>query len=67
MDKPLSLKREDFLQRIIEAVNGSDLPPFVVLDIMKAVTEEVANLAKRQYEADKKTYEEAEKGASEDA
>ena len=55
------------MQRIIEAVNGSDLPPFVVLDIMKSVTEEVANLAKRQYEADKKAYEEAEKGASGDA
>lgn len=65
MEKPLSIKREEFLQRIITAVNESDLPPCVALDVMKGVTEEVANLARRQYEADKKAY--AEKEATEDA
>lgn len=52
MDKPLSLKRRDFLTAVIKAVNESGLPPCVIFEVLRGVTGEVENLAKKQEEAD---------------
>ena len=60
MEKPLSIRREDFLQTIIDSVNGSGLPPFIVLEVLRSVTAEVESLAKKQYEADRKAWEESQ-------
>lgn len=62
MEKPLSLKREDFLQSIIEDVNKSGLPACVALEVLKGIVNEVALLAKRQYEQDLMTYNEEANG-----
>ena len=59
MEKPLSVKREEFLQAVIKVVNESELPAFVVLEILKGVTAEVANVAQQQFEAERKAYYES--------
>lgn len=57
MERPLSVAREDFVNALVELVNNSGLPMFVVLDVMKAATEEVKEAAARQYEQEKLEYE----------
>lgn len=59
MEKPLSVKREEFLQAIVKAVNEAELPAFVALEVLKGVTAEAANVAQQQLEADKKAFYES--------
>lgn len=59
MEKPLSVAREDFVNELVELVNNSGLPMFVVLDVLKGATEEVKEAAARQYEQEKLEYEKA--------
>ena len=59
MEKPLSVKREEFLLAIVNAINNSGLPPFMVYDVMKDITSNVERLAREQLEADKKSYYES--------
>ena len=56
MEKPLSVKREEFLQAIVKAVNEAELPAFVALEVLKGITAEAANVAQRQLEAERKAY-----------
>ena len=56
MEKPLSVRRDDFLQAIVKAVNEAELPAFVALEVLKGVTAEVANVAQRQLEAERQAY-----------
>lgn len=64
MEKPLSIKREDFVEAIVKAVNESGLPPCVCLEVMTKMTEEVAKLAQSHLERDKKLWAEAQKEAN---
>lgn len=59
MEKPITLKREDFVNDLVKLVNESGLPAFVMLDIFREVILQVQNLARQEYEADKKAFEEA--------
>lgn len=67
MEKPLSVKREEFLQAIVKAVNEAELPAFIALEVLKGVTAEAASVAQKQLEAERRAYyeslakEEAEK------
>lgn len=59
MEKPLSIKREEFVKGLIALVNECGLPPFAVLDVMRQMTGEIERLTAQQYEADKKAWEES--------
>lgn len=59
MEKPLSIKREEFLLSVVNAINDSGLPPFMVCEVMKDITFNVERLAREQLEADKKAYYES--------
>lgn len=61
MNKPLTIARQEFTQAIVDAVNGAELPMFVISDILKSALTEVDKLAQAQYEADVKTWEEEKK------
>lgn len=61
MEKPITLRREDFVNDLVKLVNESDLPAFVMLDIFREVTLQVQNIARQQYEIDRKAFEEANK------
>lgn len=66
MDKPLSLKREDFAAALIKATNESGLPPCVALEVLRGITGEVERLAAQQLENDRIAWEEAQKEAAHD-
>ena len=61
MEKPLSVKREEFVEAMVSLINGCGLPAFAVLDVLRNISCEVENLAKQQYEIEKKQYEESMK------
>lgn len=63
MEKPLSMKREDFIQALIKTVNECGLPPFAAFEILRDITREAEALARRQLELDKKAWEESQKEA----
>lgn len=60
MNKPLTIARQEFTQAIVDAVNGAELPMFVVSDILKSALAEVDKLAQAQYEADVKAWKESQ-------
>lgn len=60
MQKPLEIAYEEFVRRLVETVNGSGLPPFVVAQCLRAVLSEVDALAKQHYEQAKEKYSESE-------
>lgn len=61
MEKPLSIKREEFGKGLIGLINECGLPPFVVAEMMRSVTAEVERLAAQQLEQDRKAWEESQK------
>ena len=65
MEKPLSIKREDFVAAVVKAINECGLPPCVCLEVMQKMTEEVERLASSQLQRDKKLWEESRKEATE--
>ena len=57
--KPVSVARQEFIEKLIDLINSSQLPPFVLHPIMKDITNDLANSANQQYLAEKKQYEDA--------
>ena len=57
MIKPLSVKRQEFIENLVNLVNSADLPPFVVEPIINDVHASVRNLIKEQYKREKELYD----------
>lgn len=58
INKPLSLIRDDFLKALIDLINGSKLPPFIMEPILKDMYNDVHIAAATQLENERKAYEE---------
>ena len=59
MDKPLTVARQEFAENIVEVINNSGLPAFVMLEIIHSCERELTKLSQTQYEKDKAEYEES--------
>jgi len=57
MNKPISVKYEEFKQGLLSLINNSGLPAFMIEPILQNYLAETQMLAKRQYELDKSEYE----------
>ena len=55
--KPLALAREDFSVNLINLVNESGLPIFVVKDVIALLLEEVTKSAMKEREKSRQEYE----------
>ena len=55
--KPLALAREDFSVNLINLVNESGLPIFVVKDVIALLLEEVTKSAMKELEKSRQEYE----------
>ncbi len=55
--KPLTIARQEFLENLANVINESDLPAFIIGDVLSGVLSEVRTLAERQYNSDKENYE----------
>lgn len=55
-EKPLELVRLEFLESVVDLVNKSGLPAFIMLDVFKDLTSQLSTLAAQQLEEAKKQY-----------
>lgn len=60
MNKPITVSRVEFQQKLAELINSSGLPAFVVLDVLNSTIPDVGRAAQQQYAADLKAYQESE-------
>lgn len=68
MEKPLSIKREEFIGSLVGLINSCGLPAFITADILTRVTAEVNNLAQKQAKADREAWEKSmNEGGNDDA
>lgn len=58
MDKPLNLLIEEGKTKIIQSINDTKLPAFLLEPILKDIYMEISNNKKIEYENSKKQYEE---------
>ncbi len=59
MDKPLSIRKEEFEQGLVQLINNSGLPSYIIEPIMKAYSLEVKELCRTQTENERQQYLEA--------
>lgn len=57
--KPISVVRQEFIEKMVEEINNCGLPLFVVEPILRDLLDEVSVASKRQYESEKAQYEKA--------
>ena len=57
IEKPMILARQEFINKLVEDINGSGLPMFVVEPILRDVYAEVKTMMQKQYEAELTRYE----------
>lgn len=56
--KPISVVRQEFIEKLIDDVNNCQLPMFVVEPILEDLLKMVRTAAQEQYKTDKAQYEE---------
>ena len=56
IEKPILLRREEFINNIIQLINESQLPVFIIEYILKDVLKEVYTATQQQYESEKMAY-----------
>ena len=56
MDKPLSIKKEEFEQGLVQLINNSGLPAFILDSIFKAYALEIKELSMEQANRDRQAY-----------
>ena len=57
-EKPISVKRMEFIDNLVELVNNSGLPPFVVEPILNDAHKSIQMEVNKMYLAEKQQYEE---------
>lgn len=55
--KPISILRDEFIDKLATVINESGLPAFVITPILKDVLSEVQNAERVQLEQDRRFYE----------
>ena len=55
--KPMSVAKEDLIMEMVEAINRSTLPMFMVESVVRDLYMEVKDLAQKQYEQEREQYE----------
>lgn len=59
-NKPITIVREEFISSLCKLINESGLPMFAIESILRDIAAETKAAAQKQYEIDKKSYEETE-------
>jgi len=64
MIKPSTVLRQEFIDNLAELINKSELPAFVLADILKNTLQVTLELAEKQYLVDKAKWEEEQQNAN---
>lgn len=54
--KPMTLIREDYVKELIELTNNTQLPFFVIENVLKDLLNEIHMLSQKQLESDRMNY-----------
>ena len=57
-EKPMSVKRVEFINELVKLVNNSGIPPFVLEPILKDAYASIQMEANKMYLSEKQQYEE---------
>lgn len=60
-NKPITVVREEFISSLCALINNSGLPMFAIESILRDIAAETKVVAQKQYEIDKKAFEEEDK------
>ena len=63
--KPMSMARQEFIDKLVDDVNNCGLPLFVVEPILQDILSSVKIAVQQQYETEKKQYEQQLKQCTE--
>lgn len=63
LEKPITVIRQEFIEGLADYINSSGLPLFMLETILKDVYMEIRDMSQKQYEFEKKQYEDALKKA----
>ena len=58
IEKPLTMKRQEFTEQVVEMINSYGLPAFVVIGVLEALLPALKQLEQQQLTQDRKLYEE---------
>ena len=61
MEKPITIRREELIANISASITISELPAFVVYDVLNGMTADMYDAAKAEYDRDMAEYEAAQK------
>lgn len=59
MDKPLSVRKEEFESSLVQLINNSGLPAYILEPILRSYNMEVKELCRVQAERERLQYEES--------
>ena len=65
IEKPLTMKRQEFTEQVVEMINSYGLPAFVVIGVLEALLPALKQLEQQQLTQDRKRYEEMLGGQAE--
>lgn len=60
MNKPLTVARQEFVDGLVELINSSALPAFIIREVIAKTDVELAKVEQTQYEQEKKAWEESQ-------
>jgi hypothetical protein len=66
LEKPITVIRQEFIEGLADYINNSGLPLFMLETILKDVYMEIRDMSQKQYEFEKKQYEDALKKAEDE-
>lgn len=62
LEKPITVRRKEFVDELAKLVNSSGLPAFVIADLLERLVTTLHAVADEQYAADLKMYEKEMQG-----
>lgn len=67
MDKPITVARVEFIDKLVELVNNSGLPSFVIMPVLDDALREMKRITDEQYRNDFIEWNESQKAAGAEA
>ena len=58
MEKPLTVRKDEFVENVLGAAQNSGLPASILLPLLEALRNEFAKLAKQEADDDRKKWQE---------
>lgn len=61
MEKPITIRREEFMQSLCDISNQAGLPAFVMLEVIERLKNQLESMVQAEYQRDMLAYQSAQK------